>query len=209
MRRAQNKSVERLLKYLEYVKQKKSEGKNFVFSHELADYVGVTPAQVRQDLMDFNIEGTPQKGYPVDSFFEEVCSHLKCNAKTKIILIGVGNLGRAILSYFVKRRPNLEIVAAFDNDHQKTQRIYAGTKIMDMSELSSFVKKEKIKVAIITTPQDVAQEIADVLVKAGIKGIVNFAPVTLKVPKNVFVEQIDITLSIEKTVYFAQKLMGE
>lgn len=206
MRKSENRVIERLLKYLEYVKIKKNEGKSHVFSHELAEYVGVTPPQVRQDLMDFNIEGTPQKGYPVDSFFNEVCSHLKCEMKTRIILVGVGNLGRAILSYFVKRKPNLEIVAAFDADRDKTDRIYAGTKIKDISELSDFVKKEKIRVAIITTPADVAQKTADILVKSGVKGIVNFAPFAIKVPEDVFVEQIDITLSIEKTAYFAEKL---
>ncbi|HOL62193.1 MAG TPA: redox-sensing transcriptional repressor Rex [Elusimicrobiales bacterium] len=206
MRKSENKAIERLLKYLEYVKNKKAEGQNYVFSHELADFVGVTPAQVRQDLMDFNIEGTPQKGYPVDSFFNEICSHLKCEMKTRIILVGVGNLGKAILSYFVKRKPNLEIVAAFDTDRDKTDRIYAGTKIKNMDELSDFVKKEKIRVAIITTPADVAQKTADILIKCGVRGIVNFAPFAIKVPENVFVEQIDITLSIEKTAYFAERL---
>ena len=206
MRKSENKAIERLLKYLEYVKNKKAEGQNYVFSHELADFVGVTPAQVRQDLMDFNIEGTPQKGYPVDSFFNEICSHLKCEMKTRIILVGVGNLGKAILSYFVKIKPNLEIVAAFDTDRDKTDRIYAGTKIKNMDELSDFVKKEKIRVAIITTPADVAQKTADILIKCGVRGIVNFAPFAIKVPENVFVEQIDITLSIEKTAYFAERL---
>ena len=209
MRKSENRSIERLLKYLEYVRIKKREGKKYIFSHELADYVGVSPAQVRQDLMDFNIEGTPQKGYPVEHFFEEVCSHLKCDSKTKIILVGVGNLGKAILSYFLKRKANIEIVAAFDCDPQKFNRIYSGTRIMDVSQMHDFVKKKKVKVAIITTPQENAQEIADILVKAGIKGIVNFAPVSIKVGKGVFVEQIDITLSIEKVAYFAEKLREE
>ncbi len=209
MRKSENKAIERLLKYLEYVKNKKAEGQNYVFSHELADFVGVTPAQVRQDLMDFKIEGTPQKGYPVESFFDEVCSHLKCDSRTKIVLVGVGNLGKAILSYFVKRKPNLEIVAAFDSDQEKSNRIYSGTKILNVSELYNFVKKERVKVGIITTPADSAQDIADILIKAGIRGIVNFAPITIKVPESVFLEQIDITLSIEKTAYFAEKIAGE
>lgn len=205
MKRVPEKSVERLLKYLELVKKKLADGEHFVFSHELASYVGVSPVQVRRDLMDFDIEGTPQKGYPVKDFFTHVCNHVKCNLRTKLALVGVGNLGKAILSYFVKRRPNLEISAAFDMDHEKTDRIYCGCKVYHISELPVIVKKENISVGIITVPADSAQEIADIFVKAGIKGIVNFAPVMIKVPEHVFVDQIDITLSIEKTAYFAQK----
>lgn len=205
MKRVPEKSVERLLKYLELVKEKMSKGEHFVFSHELAAHVGVSPVQVRRDLMDFEIEGTPQKGYPVKDFFSQVCDHVKCDLKTKLALIGVGNLGKAILSYFLKRRPNLEIAAAFDSDIQKTDRIYCGCKVYHISELASVTKKEKISVGIITVPAEYAQETADMLVKAGIKGIVNFAPLMVRVPQDVFVDQIDITLSIEKTAYFAQK----
>ena len=206
MKRVPEKMVERLLKYLELVKEKMSKGEHFVFSHELAERAGVSAVQVRRDLMEFDIKGTPQKGYPVEEFFSQVCSHVKCNTKTKLALVGVGNLGKAILSYFLKRRPNLEIVAAFDSDDKKTNRIYCGYKVYHISDLYSVAKKENISVGIITVPAEAAQEIADMLVKAGIKGIVNFAPQTIKVPSDVFVEQIDITLSIEKTAYFAHKM---
>ncbi|MBP7795149.1 MAG: redox-sensing transcriptional repressor Rex [Elusimicrobiales bacterium] len=207
MRKPKHKTVERLLKYLEYVKKKMNDGNMSVFSHELAKYVGVSPAQVRQDLMDLEIKGTPQSGYSVEEFFNAICSHLKCEKKTKVILIGVGNLGKAILSYFLKRKSTLEIAAAFDSDAQKTGRIFSGTPILNIEEIEKYIKRERIKVAIITTPQESAQRIADLLVRAGIRSIVNFAPVMIQVPENVFVEQIDITLSIEKAAYFADETL--
>ncbi len=206
MKRVPEKLVERLLKYLEVVKEKMANGEHFVFSHELAQKVGVSAVQVRRDLMEFDIEGTPQKGYPVKDFFSQVCSHVKCNMKTKLALVGVGNLGKAILFYFLKRRPNLEIAAAFDSDTQKTDRIFCGCKVYHISDLPEVVKKENISVGIITVPAEAAQETADMLVRAGIKGIVNFAPQAIRVPNDVFVDQIDITLSIEKTAYFAQRI---
>lgn len=205
MRKSKSRSVERLIRYCEFVKKRLEEGKSYVFSHELADLVGVSPAQVRQDLMVFKIVGTPQKGYPVEEFYRVLSDHLKSGIKTKIILVGVGNLGRAILSYFIKRKPNLEIVAAFDSDPQKTERIYSGTRILHISKMNDFILKEDIKVALITVPADSAQIVADQIIKAGIKCILNFAPVALKTPPEVFVEQLDITLSIEKAAYFANK----
>ncbi|HNW44276.1 MAG TPA: redox-sensing transcriptional repressor Rex, partial [Elusimicrobiales bacterium] len=152
-----------------------------------------------------SVKGTPQRGYPVKEFMAELYSHLESSALTRMVLVGVGNLGKAILSYFLKRRPNLCIVAAFDQDPEKTDRVYSGCQVHHIGQLEKFVAKEKVTVGIITVPASAAQAAADALTRAGVKGIMNFAPVQLKLPPGVFLENLDITLSIEKVAYFARK----
>lgn len=205
MARIPQRTVERFFRYCQFLHNRLEAGAEFVFSHELASAVGVSPEQVRRDLMNFSVRGTPQRGYPIKEFMAELYSHLESSSLTKMVLLGVGNLGKAILSYFLKRRPNLSIVAAFDQDPEKVDRVYSGCRVHHIGQLERTVSREKAAVGIITVPASAAQEAADTLVRAGVKGIVNFAPVQLKLPKGVFLEQLDITLSIEKVAYFARK----
>lgn len=200
------KTVERFFRYCQFLRNKAEAGADFVFSHELAAAVGVSPEQVRRDLMNFRLKGTPQKGYRVEEFMSELYAHLESSTRTNIVLVGTGNLGRAILTYFNKRRPNLSIVAAFDQDMEKTDRVVAGCHVHHISQLPRIVKSQKAMVGIITVPAQAAQEVAALMINSGITGLLNFAPVNLKVPAGVFLEHIDITLSIEKAVYFARHL---
>lgn len=199
------RTVERFFRYCQFLHARLEAGSEFVFSRELATAVGVSPEQVRRDLMNFSLKGTPQRGYFIKDFLAELYAHLESSSLTKMVLVGVGNLGKAILSYFLKRRPNLSIVAAFDQDPEKTSRVYSGCQVYHIGQLEKLVAKEKAAVGIITVPASSAQEAADALVRAGVKGIVNFAPAQLKLPPGVFLEQLDITLSIEKAAYFARK----
>lgn len=205
MARIPQRTVERFFRYCQFLHNRLEAGAEFVFSHELASAVGVSPEQVRRDLMNFSVRGTPQRGYPIKEFMAELYSHLESSSLTRMVLLGVGNLGKAILSYFLKRRPNLSIVAAFDQDPEKVDRVYSGCRVHHIGQLERTVSREKAAVGIITVPASAAQEAADTLVRAGVKGIVNFAPVQLKLPRGVFLEQLDITLSIEKVAYFARK----
>jgi redox-sensing transcriptional repressor len=200
------RTVERFFRYCQFLHSRLEAGSEHVFSHELAAAVGVSPEQVRRDLMNFRqVKGTPQRGYPIKEFMAELYSHLESDSLTKMVLLGVGNLGKAILSYFLKRRPNLSIVAAFDQDPEKVNRVYSGCQVHHIGQLEKTVSREKAAVGIITVPAAAAQEAADALVRAGVRGIVNFAPVQIKVPAGIFLEQLDITLSIEKVAYFARK----
>jgi redox-sensing transcriptional repressor len=205
MNRIPQRTVERFFRYCQFLHTRLEAGSDFVFSRELAAAVGVSPEQVRRDLMNFKLKGTPQRGYPIKEFMTELYSHLESSTLTKMVLVGVGNLGKAILSYFLKRRPNLSIVAAFDQDPEKTNRVYSGCQVHHIGQLEKIVAKEKAAVGIITVPASSAQEAADILVKSGVRGIVNFAPAQLKLPQGIFLEQLDITLSIEKAAYFARK----
>jgi redox-sensing transcriptional repressor len=198
------KTVERFFKYCQFLHSRREEGADFVFSHELASAVGVSPEQVRRDLMNFRLKGTPQKGYRVDEFMAELYGHLESAELTRIVLVGTGNLGKAILSYFNKRRPNLSIIAAFDQDDDKTDRVIAGCHVLHISQLERTIREKKVLVGVITVPAQSAQEVADLMVRAGVKSILNFAPVNLRLSRNVFMEHIDITLSIEKAAYYAR-----
>lgn len=205
MKRIPQRTVERFFRYCQFLHSRLEAGSEYVFSHELAAAVGVSPEQVRRDLMNFKLKGTPQRGYPIKEFMAELYAHLESSSLTKMVLVGVGNLGKAILSYFLKRRPNLSIVAAFDQDPEKVNRVYSGCQVHHIGQLEKTVSREKAAVGIITVPAATAQEAADALVRAGVRGIVNFAPVQLKLPAGIFLEQLDITLSIEKVAYFARK----
>lgn len=205
MTKIPQRTVERFFRYCQFLHTRLESGSEYVFSHELAAAVGVSPEQVRRDLMNFELKGTPQRGYPIKEFMAELYSHLESSSLTKMVLVGVGNLGKAILSYFLKRRPNLSIVAAFDQDPEKVNRVYSGCQVHHIGQLEKTVARERAAVGIVTVPASTAQEAADALVRAGVRGIVNFAPVQLKVPPGIFLEQLDITLSIEKVAYFARK----
>ena len=125
-------------------------------------------------------------------------------SKERIIaLVGVGNLGRAILSYFTYSHPGLTIAAAFDTDENKVDRVISGCRCFHMSQFESKIAEMNINLGIITVPATQAQFVADRMIAANIKGILNFAPVPLKVPEGVFVDRIDIASSLEKLAYFA------
>jgi redox-sensing transcriptional repressor len=198
------KTVERLVLYKRLLKDLQTKGENSLYSHQLAKMANNTPAQVRRDLMMIGYSGgTPRKGYQIEELIERITSVLEETEEKKIILVGIGNLGRAILSYFSFQHPGLSIVAAFDNDENKTNRVIAGCRCFHLRELEEKVKEFGATIGVITVPAQHAQAAADVMVEAGIKGILNFAPVPLKLPENVFNDRIDISMALEKIAYFA------
>jgi redox-sensing transcriptional repressor len=122
------------------------------------------------------------------------------------VLVGVGSLGRALLSYFMTGRSNIRILAAFDADPAKTGRSISGCRVHPMTRLQETVRDLTVNCGLITVPGPEAQKVVDALITAGIHGFVNFAPVRLKVPPTVFVENLDVTSSIEKAAFFARNL---
>ncbi|HRR27819.1 MAG TPA: redox-sensing transcriptional repressor Rex [Victivallales bacterium] len=197
------RTMERLSMYRRILSELEDKGLHFIYSHQLAELASNTSAQVRRDLMEVNCIGVPKKGYKVSELKEKINLALKDSEEIRIALIGIGNLGRALLSYFNLRNKRLKIIAAFDSDPEKTGRVISGCKTYHINDLKEIVQNNKISIGIITVGADSAQEVADKLVDAGICGILNFAPVPLKVPKTVHNERIDITTSLEKVAYFA------
>jgi redox-sensing transcriptional repressor len=198
------KTVERLSRYRRILDNLLEKGKTHVFSHQLAFLVDSTPAQVRRDLMLIGHSGSPRRGYDLLQLKKDIYSLMDLPGGQKIALTGIGNLGRAIITYLSGRRPNLAIAAAFDTDPNKTNRVIAGCRCYPMEQMEEVIRREGITIGIITVPALAAQEILDRYVNAGIKAIVNWAPTILQVPDGVFLETRDIIMSIDKAAFFAK-----
>jgi redox-sensing transcriptional repressor len=166
---------------------------------------GATAAQVRRDLMAVGYMGTSIRGYAVEELTKSIGSFLDDPQGQTAALVGIGNLGRAILSYFTGRRPNLSIVAAFDVDPNKISRVIHGCRCYPLEELELVAREHDIRLGVLTVPAAAAQTVAESMVRAGIRGILNFAPAPLKAPAGVYVEDIDMTMSLEKVAYFARQ----
>jgi redox-sensing transcriptional repressor len=202
---ASDKTIGRLSLYRRLLHGLQLDGISHTFSHQLASLAGGTAAQVRRDLMAIGYSGTTKRGYEVSELVESIGQFLDGQVGQAAALVGVGNLGRAILSYFAGRRPNLSIAAAFESDVSKIGRIIHGCRCYGLDDLATVVKSENIRVGVLTVPAASAQGVAELLAFAGVRGILNFAPVRLHLPKDVYVEDIDMTMSMEKVAFFARK----
>lgn len=179
-------------------------GTAYVHSHDLASLAEATAAQVRRDLMAVGCSGTPRRGYDVRDLIESIGVLLDTPEAQGAALVGIGNLGQAILAYFSGRRPKLTIAAAFDINPAKVDRVLHGCRCYPVEKLGQVVRRKDLRIGIVTVPAEEAQPIADRLIRAGVRGIVNFAPIPLHVSSNVYVEHVDMTMSLEKVAYFAR-----
>ncbi len=199
------KTIGRLSVYLRYLLQLQRDKIENIYSHQLARLAGVTAAQLRRDLMSVGYTGSPIRGYEVNKLVDSISNFLDDPNGQNMALIGIGNLGRAIIAYFSGRRPNLKIVAAFDSNPDKVHRVTHGCRCYPLEQLREVIQEQAISTGIITVPAPEAQDVANQLVEAGVNGILNFAPVRLNMPPEVFVEDIDLAMSLEKVAYFARK----
>lgn len=196
------KTIERLIVYKRLLTNLENQGKNSCFSHELAQLANSSAVQVRRDLMLAGFSGgSSGRGYSITHLRDTINGILQHGHPQQAVLVGIGNLGRAILSFFSYRQPGIEISCAFDNSPEKTNRVISGCRCYPAEELYHRVSNRKIALGIITVPAVHAQQIANDLVDAGVRGILNFAPVALKVPTDVFVEELDIMMALEKLAY--------
>ena len=196
-----NETVRRLPIYLRGLLFLSEQGHQSVSSGKLADFLGVNPWQIRKDFSYFGDFGTRGVGYKTEKLSKEIGKILKLEAGHKVALIGVGNLGLAVLAYPGFKIYGLDIAAAFDINTKKIGRKVKNIKIEDVSKIKT-LKKRNISLAIIAVPRDVAQETADTLVKAGVKGILNFSPCYITVPKRVKVITIDIAMDLARLPYY-------
>ena len=209
MKRISGKTIGRLSLYRRVLYGLLAEGERNLFSHQLATLVGSTAAQVRRDMMAVGYTGSPTRGYDIHELTESIGHFLDEPEGQGVALVGVGNLGRAILAYFSGRRPKLTIEAAFDKDPAKVNRVIHGCRCYPLEEAASVVRERRILIGIVTVPAEHAQGVADKLCQAGVYGLVNFAPVRLWTPANVYVEDIDMTMSLEKVAFFARERAQE
>jgi redox-sensing transcriptional repressor len=200
-----DRTIGRLSLYRRLLNVLQEEGVRNVFSHQLAQLTGRSAAQVRRDLMAVGYSGSPMHGYEVGGLLKSLRDFLDKPGGQNAALVGVGNLGKALLAYFTGRRPNLHITAAFDNDPYKVNRVIHGCPCHPLEEAAEVLRAKGIQVAIVAVPAAAAQAAAELVVEHGVRGILNFAPVRLKLPPHVYVEDIDMTMSLEKVAYFARQ----
>lgn len=180
-------------------------GMKQIYSHQLASAAVATPAQVRRDLMMIGFTGSPRKGYAVDELVLAVNAVLAKSVETSVALVGVGNLGRAILAYYTNRQPWVRFVAAFDRDADKANRIIHGCRVYPIDQVEDVLGREGIKAAVIAVPAAEAQRVADRLVLAGIRSFLNFAPVRLHLPTGIFVDDMDMSTALDRVAYYAHQ----
>ena len=204
MRNLPHKTIERLSQYRRALLMVHSSGKTHIFSHEIARIIHITAVQVRRDIMLIGYTGTLRKGYHVKELIDLIGEIIDSERIIRVCVIGVGNLGRAMINYFSGKRTKLSIAAVFDSNPEKVGKKYSGVSCFHIDDLVEVVKKEDIKIGIITVPADQSQITADHLVKAGIKGILNYAPKSVSVPKDVHLEEYDMITSLEKVAFYVK-----
>jgi len=198
MKTLPGKTVERLSQYRRALASTLAANRNYVFSHELAAMLHITAVQVRRDLMLIGYGSVMRKGYDVRELINTIGSIIDAPSGLNVAIIGMGNLGRAITGYFRGKRTNMNVVAAFDVDPQKVDKVVAGVRCYNISQLRKLREDLDIMVAVLAVPADQAVATATQLVSNGIKGIMNFTTVPLNVPDAVYIEEFDMITSIEK-----------
>ena len=181
-----------------------------VFSENLADAAGVTATQVRKDFSIFGITGNRRGGYKVEELMEQLNKVLGKDRVHQFVLVGMGNLGRALLRYPGFEQSGIKIVAGFDIDAVKYDEA-ADVPILPMETLNAYVRDNHIEFGIIAVPDFAAQQVLELLLPAGIKGILNFAPICLKGPDGVVLHNINLVTELENIIYFvnAAKQAGD
>jgi len=197
-------TVVRLSVYRRLLRELSREGRGQVFSHELACRANNSSAQVRRDLMSIGLSGRPRRGYEAERLANrigEVLGHDRGERRVALV-VGLGNLGRALLAHFAGHA-GMAVVAAFDVDESKVDRVIAGCRCYHLRELAERTRAEGINLAVLTVPASSAQPVADQVVAAGITGILSFAPAPLRLPAGVYADRLDIGAALEKVAYFA------
>ncbi|MFQ5933331.1 MAG: redox-sensing transcriptional repressor Rex [Dehalococcoidia bacterium] len=191
----------RLPLYLRALTQLKENGLEVVSSHALGEKLQITPAQIRKDLSYFGRFGKQGRGYNVGYLLSELRSIMGLNQEWKAALVGVGRLGRAIISYPGFAREGFHVVAVFDTAPDLVGTRVNGKAVRDMSELDQVIKEEAIHIGIVAVPEQHAQGVVDQLVRCGVKGILNYAPCSPQVPEGVWVRNVDPVLALQTLTF--------
>ncbi len=194
--------VKRLPKYYRYLGMIENKGIIRVSSQELSEITGLTASQIRQDLNHYGGFGQQGYGYNVEDLRGEIQKIIGIHRGYDVILVGVGNIGRAIYNYESFKEAGLNIVALFDANPDLVGKKYGNVKIQSVDTLSDYLKKNEIDIAILSVPAKSSQEIANTVVEGGVKGIWNFAPLDLKVPEDVILENVHLDESLFTLTYY-------
>ncbi|MBN1870966.1 MAG: redox-sensing transcriptional repressor Rex [Candidatus Omnitrophica bacterium] len=196
-KRIPKSAVSRLSLYLREIQRLEKDGRDRVSSTELGEFTDLTDAQVRKDLSYFGNFGTSGSGYEIATLKASLRKILGKGAMWPIVLVGVGNIGSALLRYPGFKHEGFVIKEAYDVDRNKIGVRYDELVVKDVADINKNEKGKAAKIAIIAVPEKAAQDVADILVKSNVKCILNFAPVVLKVPEGVTVRNIDLSTELE------------
>lgn len=196
-------TARRLPLYYRFITNLHNQGKTRVSSKELSDAVKVDSATIRRDFSYFGALGKKGYGYNVDYLLEFFKTTLDQDEVTQVALIGVGNLGTALLNYNFSRNNNTKVTMAFDRSSTKAETVNNEVPIYHIDDLEE--KLGNVEVAILTVPASVAQDVADRLVALGIKGILNFTPARLTIPDDIRIHHIDLSVELQSFVYFLKQ----
>lgn len=197
MRKIADSTVRRLSLYLRYLEEFETEGQATVSSEALATRGGTTSAQVRKDLSFFGSFGKRGLGYPVAELGTRLRQILGLSRRYRLVVVGAGKIGSALVQYRGFRQRGFDIVALFDTDPGKIGKVYDGVEVRSSDEMDSVLASERPDIGVIVVPGDQAQSVADRLVQGGIKAILNFAPAPLQVPEEVSLKNVNLALELE------------
>jgi redox-sensing transcriptional repressor len=194
--------IGRLPIYLRALSLLVQQGQEITSSHELGQRLGISSAQIRKDLSHFGEFGKQGTGYQVRHLQAQLKQILQVDREWPVIVVGAGDLGRAIAHYagFIER--GFRVVAMFDNDPSKIGTGKSSLKVMDSAHMGNFIQERGIRIAMIAVPAAYAQAVCDTLVKAGVRAILNYAPITLAVPEYVRVQYIDPVTHLQRMTYY-------
>lgn len=196
------KTIERLSKYRRCLQLLIENKTTYIYSHELAKMLNITSVQVRRDLMLIGHSSTLRRGYDIRKLNDLICRIIESRDNINIAIVGLGNLGKAIMQYIQGKSSKLHVEAAFDINPNKIDKLFNGIQCYNIIDLQENIKKHNISIAVISTPPDIAQEVAEKLTVAGVKGILNYTTKPLNLPSTIFLEEYDMITSLEKIAYF-------
>ncbi len=202
------KNIQRIIQYRMCLLKFQNLGFEKIYSYTLAQEIGVSPEQVRKDFSQFRLRGNKKAGYLIQDILDKINELLHKENIYKIILAGLGNIGKSLIKYKGFAHRNMQIVAAFDIDPTKLKK-NCRVPTFHTDKIPEVVKSEGARIGIIAVPEAAAQKVCNTLVEAGIKGILNFAPVMLKTPPDVVVQNISICGELEALVYVTENETAE
>ena len=191
-----NAIIRRLPRYRRYLGQLQVKGIKKISSGELSELIGYTASQIRQDLNTFGEFGQQGYGYEVDKLYKEINKILGLDREYRTVVVGVGNLGQAITNYTYYYKIGFNIIGLFDKDPEVIGKVINDVTVMDADILEDYVRDNAVDIGIICVTRDNAQEVADALVRGGVKGIWNFAPIDLDVPDDIALESVHLSDSL-------------
>jgi len=194
--------ITRLPVYLRALQRMSDNGLKTTSSQEMGDRVGISAAQIRKDISQFGEFGKQGTGYSIDYLIDKLREILKVDRMWDVIIVGAGDMGHALARYQGFANRGFNVVMIFDNDKNKIGQKIGDFTIEDTANLVERVKAADIKIAMLTLPASVAQGITDKLVEAGVRAILNYAPISLSVPENVKVQHIDPATHLQRMTYY-------